>query len=185
LTVEERTALFKWVDDGKLVLPGEELVESQFELLCRVLSDHGIQQYEVSNFATPGFEAIHNGNYWTGESYFGIGPSAHGKIGHTRYWNIANNMSYMNSIREAKLPETTEILTPENQFNEMVMTGLRTRRGVSLSALETLFDLPVNFNKEINSLEAKGVLERKGENIRLSQRDLIKADYYASQLFIL
>ena len=184
LTVEERTALKKRVDTGALVVPEDDLIEAQFQALINILHGYGVEQYEISNFATPGHEALHNSNYWLGEKYVAIGPSAHGFDGVKRYWNIANNQKYIRALEENKLPETIEILSPKDRFNELILTGLRTKWGVKLNDLNRLVELDKSYKDRLNELMTSGVLEQINGNIRLSQSAKIKADYYAAMLFL-
>lgn len=183
LTVEERTALKKKVDLGDLAIPNDELVEAQFQTLIEVLKSYGLEQYEISNFAKMGHEAVHNSNYWLGESYIGIGPSAHGFDGANRYWNIANNTAYITALKEGKLPQTLENLTRKDRFNELILTGLRTKWGFELSKLNGLIPIDEKYQKLLNSFISSGVLELDGDTIKLSQQARIKADYYAAELF--
>lgn len=183
LTVEERTALQKRVDLGDLIIPDDELVEQQFQTLIKVLKSYGLEQYEISNFAKPGHEAIHNSNYWLGEPYLGIGPSAHGFDGANRYWNIANNSAYIHALKEETLPQTMESLTPKDRFNELILTGLRTKWGVELSKLNALIPIDEEYQKMIDNFVESGVLVRSGDTLKLSQQARIKADYYSSELF--
>jgi oxygen-independent coproporphyrinogen-3 oxidase len=183
LTVEERTALKKRVDLGDLIIPDEELVEQQFHALIDILASYGLEQYEISNFAKPGFEAVHNSNYWLGAHYLAIGPSAHGFDGVNRYWNIANNKQYIQEIEAGKLPQTIEKLTVQNRYNELILTGLRTHWGVSIEQLQALVPFDKKYNVLLQNLSDSGVLELHEGKLRLLKDSRIKADYYASLLF--
>ncbi len=90
LTVEDRTALKKWVKSKQVFLLEEEKVAEMFHWTSEFLEEHGWEHYEVSNFARGGFRSQHNGNYWKGIPYLGIGPSAHGYDGEHRRWNPRN-----------------------------------------------------------------------------------------------
>lgn len=136
LTVEPKTALDHFIKSGKSRAPSEQLAEDHFNYLQSVTKEQGFQQYEISNFGKPGFYSRHNTSYWKGIAYIGIGPSAHSYDGYSRSWNIANNAKYIASIQKEILPSDKEKLTPENQINENIMTGLRTMWGVSLSAIQ-------------------------------------------------
>ena len=135
LTVEPKTALDHFIKSGKSPAPSEQLAEKHFNYLQKATKELGFQQYEISNFGKPGFYSKHNTSYWKGIAYLGIGPSAHSYDGYSRSWNIANNAKYMASIQKDSLPSEKEKLTPENQINENIMTGLRTMWGLSLSSV--------------------------------------------------
>ncbi len=184
LTVEERTALKKFVDNKQLTIPDEELVAQQFDLLVSTFEEHGYEHYEISNFAKPNAYAIHNSNYWKGEHYLGIGPSAHGFNGSERYWNVANNTSYIKSILQGVLPQTKEILTPQNQFNEQILTGLRTKWGVDLDKLKSILPLDEKFQSRIEFMKSTGVLEWVDKHFRLTKQAKLQADFWASELFV-
>ena len=126
LTVEPRTALHHMVEKGKVEKPRDEEYVEQFEVTQDYLSEHGYDHYEISNYALAGFVSKHNSNYWKSVPYLGLGPSAHSFNGESRSWNVANNIKYINAIKEG-LPFTeTELLEPKDRYNEFVMTGLRT-----------------------------------------------------------
>jgi oxygen-independent coproporphyrinogen-3 oxidase len=184
LTVEDRTALKKFVDNKQLTIPDEELVAQQFDLLVSTFEEHGYEHYEISNFAKSDAYAIHNSNYWKGEYYLGIGPSAHGFNGDERYWNVANNSAYIKALEEGVVPETIEKLSPQNKFNELILTGLRTQWGVDLDVLKAIFPDNIGIHAKLKSMEIDGVLEWKSSHFRLTKKAKLQADYWASELFL-
>ena len=101
LSIEEGSALGKLVRDGRYEEASQEQCAAQYRLLCKGLRAAGYSHYEISNWARPGFEAIHNSAYWTRHPYVGLGPGAHSFDGHTRSWN------------QKTLPEQRQ-LAPEN-----------------------------------------------------------------------
>ena len=88
LTVETGTALHHQIEKGKSMMPDDDQANRQYAILQDMLTANGILQYEISNFAIPGFESRHNGSYWSGAHYLGIGPSAHSYNGDCRQWNV-------------------------------------------------------------------------------------------------
>ena len=99
-------------------LPSERLVKDQYLIGVDMLTNSGFVQYEISNFAKPGYQARHNSTYWSGKPYLGIGPSAHSFDGiKTRSWNIDSNPKYINSINKGQLSITKEILNDSDLFN--------------------------------------------------------------------
>jgi len=184
LTVESRTALQKFVRQGLLYIPHEDLITSQYDLLVNKLESNGFEHYEISNFGKPNFFAKHNSNYWLGHHYLGIGPSAHGFNGDNRYWNIANNAAYIKDLRTGKLPETIEKLTIENRFNELILIGLRTSWGVDSEQLESLIPFDLKYQNLLKKLSESGVVEWRNSHFRLSKIAKFQADYYASMLFL-
>jgi oxygen-independent coproporphyrinogen-3 oxidase len=139
LTVEEKTLLAHEIKKGKLAAPKTEQSARQFEILQQTLSSAGFVQYEISNFGLPDFFAVHNTNYWKGEHYLGIGPSAHSFNGRSRQWNIANNAAYMHSLSQQNLNFELEVLSIADQINEYMLTGLRTIWGIEQSYVAAHF----------------------------------------------
>jgi oxygen-independent coproporphyrinogen-3 oxidase len=137
LTVEPQTALYHQVNQKKVRLAAEDLVLEQMIQLYQVSAAQGYRAYEISNFALPGHEAVHNSRYWSGHAYWGLGPSAHSFDGHRkRSWNIANNIQYQMEIQSGKVPSSEELLTDDQRFNEAVLIGLRLMDGMHWLALE-------------------------------------------------
>ena len=80
LSIEEGSALAKMIEEGRVTELGEEECRAQYELVCRRLAEAGYRHYEISNWALPGHEAVHNSAYWTRHPYAGLGPGAHSLI---------------------------------------------------------------------------------------------------------
>ena len=139
LTVEPKTALHKLIQTGKITEPKDEVAQEHFEILVKTLTDEGFIHYELSNFGKPNYFSQNNSSYWLGKKYLGIGPSAHRFDGKSRSWNVSNNMLYLKSILDNKVPQEVEILTEQDLYNEYVMTGLRTIWGISLERIESYF----------------------------------------------
>ena len=184
LTVEERTKLHKMVAGQELIPSDEDEQSEQFLLLTTLLSVAGFHHYEISNFGLPGFEAVHNTNYWKGEQYLGIGPSAHSFNGISRRWNIANNQQYMQHVGMNETWYEEEKLSAKDQFNELILTGLRTTYGVNLEQLNFLHILPEIFKTTTNTFKENGWLFFEDGCIKLTTEGRLKADYIASALFI-
>lgn len=195
MTVEPRTALGTWVRRGQEPAMDEEQSARQFELLMQRLAEKGYEHYEISNWALPGREAVHNGNYWKGQPYLGIGPSAHSYDGQYRHWNVANNAKYIQSIRESGRPAAErELLSVSDRFNEYVMTSLRTSWGLDLNWVKQQFD-PVYWQpleEGLRNFESQGLIgiknqgtENPGESgvFVLTRAGKFLADRIASDLF--
>ena len=139
LTVEPKTTLNKLIQTGKVAKPKDEVAQEHFLILVEMLESQGFIHYELSNFGKENYFSKNNSAYWLGKKYIGIGPSAHSYDGISRSWNVANNLVYLKSIQENKLPNETEILSLTDRYNEYIMTGLRTIWGVSLLRIENEF----------------------------------------------
>ncbi len=132
LTVEEKTPLHKLILQRKKENVDENKSAEQMMILIETLTVKGFEHYEISNFAKPNCYAMHNTNYWMGKKYLGIGPSAHSFNGKFRQSNVSNNQQYIEAIKNNELIFEKEMLTPNQQFNEWLMTGLRTQWGCDL-----------------------------------------------------
>lgn len=184
LTVEEGTALGNFVKKGKRPAVDEEQSLRQFEMLVDESERAGFEQYEISNFAQAGRRARHNSNYWLGEKYLGIGPSAHSFDLISRQWNLANNALYIKSLEAGVVPFEREILTPENRFNEYLMTSLRTSWGCDLSKIEAMDERFVqHFLAKIEPEILEGRVLRRGDNFTISRGAKFLSDRIASDLF--
>ncbi|MFY7936171.1 MAG: radical SAM family heme chaperone HemW, partial [Flavobacterium sp.] len=139
LTVEPKTALYKMIKSGIISNLDDDLAQQHFHILIDKLQENGFVHYELSNFGKPNYFSKNNTAYWLGKKYIGIGPSAHSFNGKSRSWNVSNNSIYLKAIADNKVPSEIEILSKTDQYNEYIMTGLRTIWGVSLERIETEF----------------------------------------------
>ena len=187
LTVEPKTALNTWISQGKIAAPKEDLQNQEFFYMTDFFKDHGFDHYEISNFGKPGFHSKHNSAYWKYEEYLGIGPSAHSYNGNAeRSWNVANNKLYINALNQNKLPKETEILTEKEQYNEMLMIGLRTFWGVDLSKLEEKFGAEIlnHFKESRREKLEQGFLIIENNHLKIPEKNWFLADGIASDLFM-
>ena len=183
LTIEKNTALNAWVKKGTLTQATEDEQSDQFLGMLDVLESEGYIQYEISNFCKPGFESQHNSNYWKGEWYVGIGPSAHSYNGVSRSWNVSNNHQYMKAMLTGNDCQETEILNKIELFNEQILTGLRTMYGVRLDRLDEQFTRQVSFKDKIKLFKEKAWIYQEDGVLFLSREGKLRADYIASELF--
>lgn len=181
LTVEPKTPLAKMIrqKQKEAVLPEHQA--EQFVLLMRWLRQAGYEQYEISNFARPGFRSRHNSSYWKGEKYLGLGPSAHSYDGRSRQWNAANNSVYISSLRKDEIPFEKEILTASQQLNEYIMTSLRTAEGLDLEKIHT--QAPIIRNRSQKYI-AEGKMVVKENKLILTPEGKLFADGIAADLFV-
>ncbi|GHC46931.1 radical SAM family heme chaperone HemW [Ulvibacter litoralis] len=139
LTVEPKTALDMFIKKGIVAPVNDAEAASHYEYLLEATEKAGYENYEFSNFGKDGYYSQNNTAYWQGKSYLGIGPSAHSFDGKRRSWNVNNNTKYIKSIAENKLPSESEVLSETDKYNEYIMTGLRTKWGVSLEKIALQF----------------------------------------------
>jgi len=187
LTVEERTALHHAIGKQKAAPVDPEQAAGQFGILVEQAAAMGYDHYEISNLAKPGRYAVHNTNYWMGNPYLGIGPSAHSFNGKQRSWNVANNAQYISSIERDRRPlGETEDLTPIQHLNEYIMTSLRTMWGCDLSkiAAEWSQEYADQVAECAGQFRKKGWLTNTDNKLLLTPDGKLFADRIASELFV-
>ena len=185
LTVEEGTALNHFVKKGKVKPIDEEKAADQYEFLMDRLMAEGYLHYEISNFAKANHLAIHNTNYWKGVSYLGIGPSAHSFNGTTRQWNMAHNPKYIRALADNKVPFEKETLSLQDQYNEYILTSLRTMWGCEKEQIENFGkDITKHFQDKIYPFLNNNQLIQKNNNYILTKTGKLLADKIAMELFL-
>ncbi len=149
--------------------PTDESFEGMYEMLVAKLESAGFIQYEVSNFARPGFESIHNLAYWLNAEYYGFGVSAHRYIGGVRSSNWRSLARYM---RDSDGCETHEQIDAATRLQEAIMLGLRMRAGIDLDAFaaEHGVDLMQSARKPIEKFVDGGFLEIQQGRLRITSR---------------
>ncbi len=139
LILERGTILFKLVSDGKIKLQDEDHDADLYEFTMKYLKAKGFRQYEVSNFALPGYECLHNKFYWDYTNYLGFGPSAHSFFDGVRWRNFSSLRRYISEIeKKGNAQRANEILTPKEKVEEFVMLSLRSE-GLDLERLKNEF----------------------------------------------
>ena len=185
LTVEPKTALESLIKKGMIEEVSDLQAQEQFYILLEELSKHNFTHYELSNFAKDGAFSKNNSSYWQGKSYLGIGPSAHSFDGKQRSWNIKNNSKYISSILQSKLPIKRELLSITDQYNEYVMTGLRTIWGVSLEKVTREFGKEYHTYLLLQSekYRAEELLYIEDEKLKTTQKGKFLSDGISADLF--
>lgn len=136
LTIEPKTVLHHQQLKGQWAGVDQDVQAVQYEMLMQTLTQQGYRHYEISNFALPGREAIHNTQYWKGDWYLGLGPSAHSFNGKSRQWNVSHNQQYIRGIMKAEQVFDIEYLSERDQINEFILTQLRMDTGIALDWLQ-------------------------------------------------
>ena len=185
LTVEPKTALENFIKKGLIDKVDDEQAHDQFHILKEKLEASNFVHYELSNFGKEGYFSKNNSAYWQGKSYIGIGPSAHSFNGKERGWNVRNNSKYIKDIQNGILSIETETLTLTDQYNEYVMTGLRTVWGISFQKVEQDFGTVF---KEYLIEQSKIFINQHllyidDEHLRVTKKGQFLCDGIASELF--
>ena len=186
ITLEPKTALEKYVKNGLVELPNDNIVFDQFIYVNKELVANNYINYELSSFAKPNFFSKNNTAYWKRKKYIGIGPSAHSYDGINRSWNISNNKKYVDQINSGNLYYKTEKLSKIDHYNEYIMTGLRTMWGISLSYLENKFDKQFKdyFLKHVKKYVDQNLIKINDDVYKTTESGRFLADGIASELFI-
>jgi oxygen-independent coproporphyrinogen-3 oxidase len=186
LTIEPQTAFGSWLKKKKIQPIDEEFAARQFEILIKTLAENGYEQYEISNFARNGHYSRHNSSYWKQRPYLGVGPSAHSYNGSSREYNVSNNAQYLKAIQGNVIPATIEQLSVADQTNEYLLTGLRTKWGVSREKLELLSKgtFRMVHAEDLKRMTASGWIWEDTQSLYLTESGKLFADRIASDLFI-
>ena len=174
LTVEPHTPIARWRDRGATVEGSEDAYEVEYLHAHHALSAAGYAHYEVSNFGRPGRWSRHNRSYWSGVSYVGLGPAAHGFDGTVRRWNEREYSAWLRLIEGGADPVSgSESLTDENRLSEEVYLGLRTENGLAIRSAE---------RDAVQPWVARGWAILDADRLRLTATGWLRLDALATSL---
>jgi len=204
LTIEEGTPFWEQVQQGKLTLPNEDLQLDLYTSGIAALTKAGYEQYEISNFAIPGYRSRHNQIYWRNEEYLGLGAAAHSYLKGCRYWNYADPETYMVSCLAEHLDghhfqsgvhledraystisppavEGEEQLEPLNTMGETVIMNLRMLEGVDVAAFERRFGQTLEslYAESVENLRTLELIEIQNNHLRLTKKGI----YLSNEVF--
>ena len=201
LTLESGTPMERWVRQGELPEPDPDLAADMYTAAREALDEAGYRHYEISNWATPGFECLHNMAYWLNRSYLGVGPGAHSCLHRHRFWDVASPRTYIRRVQEwASYPVTpskrfgrdelslicpvdgVEGIEPRVETAETMFLGLRLLDGLRTEDFRCRFgDDPTElYGPQIKELGELGLLERSNGVLRLTPQGCL----LANQVFI-
>jgi len=167
---------------GRLPLPTDDEAIAQAAAIRAALRRAGLRRYEVSNFARPGFESVHNRLYWDGESYLGLGAGAYGcrrgEEGSFRYGNARDAGRWLAAVEAGRVPtEEEDRIPPRADRNERLMLALRTTGGAPLAALGP------GQAREVDALVSRRLAVRRGGRLLLTARGMDLHSAVAERLF--
>lgn len=168
LELHEGTPLAEQLRSGRRPMPDEELAAEMYEMMIDRLADAGYRQYEISNFAKPGFESRHNSKYWRMDPVYGFGVSAHSFDGVERYANERDTNSYIDKMTRGSAEVFREAI---DQASESVFLGLRLNKGVDLADYQRRFG--IDLSAKIAALESEGLVEIEDGRVRLTRRGML------------
>jgi oxygen-independent coproporphyrinogen-3 oxidase len=186
LTVEPKTALDLLIRKGRVAAVDELQAARQFEMLMYALEQKGYLHYEISNYCLLGRYALHNTAYWKGHHYLGLGPSAHSYNGESRQWNVSSLDAYIKGINQQKPDFEVEFLDVSQQYNEYVMTGLRTIWGCNPDDIGSKFGKAYaeNFIRNAARWIDRGYVSADSGLYTLTREGKLLADGIAADLFV-
>ena len=184
LIYEEGTKLYKLFTSGKVNTVDEDTSLEMFVCMIDELNKAGFEHYEISNFAKPNLHSRHNSSYWLGDKYLGLGPAAHSFDGKSRGWNVSSIAKYIDGININAPKIEIEESDAKTSYNDFILTGMRTKWGVSLIKLKDLFGQEMldyclqNVQKHID----QGMVIKENETLRLSKDGIFISDGIMSDL---
>ena len=197
LTLEEGTPLQRWVAQGGLPAPDQDLAADMYHRAEGVLEEADYGHYEISNWSFPGCEARHNLAYWFNKSYLGVGPGAHSSLGHHRFWDMDSPRGYISQVQKWRIanPGPLDQITAEaldaipqvggqehidsdTRCGETMFLGLRLLDGMDMAEASARVgrDLQSHFGPQIKGLVADGLLEQNGSRLRLTKPTYLVAN---------
>lgn len=143
LSYEPGTGLYAQLLAGKVEEASEELANEMYQYLIDTARHYGYNHYEISNFAKPGCEAIHNTNYWRDMPYLGLGVSAHSFDGEKRRFNPINLKNYISQLQQGQCMYEIEEEDAEARHNDYIIVALRTAQGIDLDYYRSKYDYDI------------------------------------------
>lgn len=187
LILENQTMFMNWVRRGKMQLPEQEVEAQMYAETIEAMEKAGRMQYEISNFAKPGFESQHNLVYWNNQNYFGLGAGASGYLGNKRYKNRGPIQHYLKALNNGQLPVLEEeSLTQKEQIEEEMFLGLRKILGVEKKVFEERFGQSIVsiYGEVIEDLKQQNLIIESDTNIRLTKQGLFRGNDVFEQFLL-
>ena len=177
LTVEKGTDLFKMVKNKMVIMPTSKQTGDWFLDTHELLLLNGYNPYEISNFAKPGLQCMHNMHYWEIDPYLSFGPSAHSFDGSKRWNNVRSINQYLEKIESNKTAiSKTEKLSEIDKINEYIGFGLRMNKGISLKNIPETYRLEFEHNVKIINGKYTDCFIRSDSSITLSKKGMLYSD---------
>lgn len=179
LILEEGTVFYQSKDIRKMI-PDEETDRQMYQMTKDILRENGYHRYEISNYARPGKECIHNLGYWSGVDYLGFGLGASSYFGNTRFSGERDLKKYI-EVSWVPFSERKDytVLTEKDQMEEFMFLGLRKMEGISYSEFFSNFGVPLEkiYGPVIRKYEEMNLLESEGDRLFLTDAGIDVSDY--------
>ena len=186
LTLEKKTKLFEYVKKNKVKMLDDIEIINQYNSLLNIAKKNDFVQYEISNFAKDNIFSKHNTSYWQNKLFLGIGPSAHSFNYKSRRWNVASNKKYIEKLNANNIYFEEEILTINQQYNEYILTNLRTMWGININTIKSKFGCKYSTYAKnmLRKWFEKKYIKENNEKIVLTDNGSVFADKIISDLFL-
>jgi oxygen-independent coproporphyrinogen-3 oxidase len=182
LTPEKSTPLYKGIEQGSITLPDEEVVTGMYYRCIDILKEHGYVHYEISNFAKPGYECIHNLNYWNRGEYLGVGTGAHSFLNARRSGNIMDVTKYIESIVKEEIPVSENLdVNGVEAIKEFIFLGMRKIEGLDIRRVPE--GEKILKSKAVEELSFHGLAEIDGNFLRLTEKGLVLSNEVFIKIF--
>ncbi len=184
LIVEEGTPFYEMYEKGELELPDEETERAMYQVTGEMLATLGYQQYEISNYAKPGYACRHNCGYWTRKDYIGLGIGAASLLDNLRFRNTNSLQAYIANPTDCR--EDLQTLTLQEQMEETMFLGLRMTDGVDTVTFRDKFGLPMEeiYGSQITESITEGLLEYRGSCLALTPRGIDVSNYVMAKFLL-
>jgi oxygen-independent coproporphyrinogen III oxidase len=188
LTPEENTPLYPLIKSRKITMLNEELILEMYNHAIDYLADRGYTHYEISNLARPGFQCVHNLNYWDRGDYIGTGAGSHSFISAERSVNSTDINEYIAKLDNDHIPEVqTTKLTPDDALKEYLFLGLRKTGGINLPAMPYAGGTQLSATERLSDagkeLLDAGYIESSGDFLRLTRKGIVISNTVIVRLF--
>ena len=164
--------------------------ENEVYRMCKVTQDYlkkaGYVQYEISNFAQPGYECLHNSGYWTRENYLGLGLGAASLIENVRYTNTTELYEYLDNTKDIQKKCFAQEVSRKAQMEEFMFLGLRMTKGIERRRFEKEFGISIEgiYAEVLEKLKKNGLIEAKEGRIALTERGADISNYVLAQFLL-
>ncbi len=187
LKLEENTKFYEMYKNKEFKMPEDEVDRKMHHICIEFLDQHGLKQYEISNFAKKGYECKHNLIYWNNEEYLGLGVSAHSYFNNVRLANTNSIKEYIDLIDRGKSPISyKEDIGRKDEIFETIFLGLRLKKGINIDEFQKRFNESIfNIYKEVlQDLSNKKLIEINNKHIKLTPYGIDISNQVFAEFFL-
>ena len=175
LIVDENTEIFNLIKNKRMSLPDENTERNMYKDAIGFLNASGYRQYEISNFALPGYECTHNIAYWKEKEYIALGAGASSFFQNIRYKNEESIEAYIKRIKKSEIPVSEfDYIDKNSMIREAIILGLRMNEGIDLCSFKNQygFDINLSFGDIISKYASMGLMDNSNGRIKLTKRGI-------------